>query len=113
RKALGSNKTALRIQFLMESGLIASGSMVMAVIMASIAMPFFNQLSGKSLAIPFANPVFWAVMVLSTVLLCLIAGSYPAFFMSKFVPTKVLKGSGSGNVGGAGLRNALVVFQFG
>ena len=112
RKALGSNKTALRIQFLTESGLIALGSMVMAIVIASVAMPFFNQLSGKSLAIPFANPVFWLAVVLATALLGLLAGSYPAFFISRFVPVKALKGSGRGDVGGVGLRNALVVFQF-
>ncbi|MCX2681741.1 ABC transporter permease [Galbibacter sp. EGI 63066] len=112
RKTLGSNKAALRVQFLMESGLIALGSMVLAIVIASVAMPFFNQLSGKSLSIPFTDPLFWSVVVLATALLGLISGSYPAFFMSRFVPVKVLKGSGSSNAGGAGVRNALVVFQF-
>src|SRR5690606_38363587 len=110
RKTLGSNKTGLRIQFLIESGLIALGSMVIDLIMAFIVMPYFNQLSGKSLAIPFVDPIFWTVTLLATILLGLLSGGYPAFFMSKFMPAKVLKGNG--NVGGAGLRNALVVFQF-
>src|SRR5699024_4958947 len=110
RKTLGSNKAKLRIQFLIESCLIALGSMVIALIIAFIAMPYFNQLSGKSLTIPYSDPSFWAVTLFLTVLLGLLSGSYPAFFMSKFVPAKVLKGNK--NVGGARLRNALVVFQF-
>lgn len=112
RKTLGSNKAGLRLQFLTESGFVTLGSMILAIIMASAALPFFNQLSGKSLTIPFAEPMFWVVLVLATALLTLFSGSYPAFFMSKFVPVKVLKGSGSSNVGGAGVRNTLVVFQF-
>ncbi|WP_335965103.1 ABC transporter permease [Galbibacter sp. PAP.153] len=110
RKTLGANKAKLRIQFLTESCLIALGAMVMALIMALIGMPYFKQLSGKSLAIPFVDPSFWAVALLATILLGLLSGSYPAFFMSKFVPVKVIKGSG--NVGGARLRNVLVIFQF-
>ena len=112
RKTLGSNKAGLRVQFLTESGLVALGSMIMAIVIASVTMPFFNQLSGKSLTIPFTEPMFWVVLFMATVLLGLLSGSYPAFFMSKFMPVKVLKGSGSGNVGGTGVRNALVVFQF-
>ena len=112
RKTLGSNKGALRVQFLTESGLIALGSITLAIFLAWGVMPFFNQLSDKSLGIPFVQPLFWGCVLLATVLLGLLSGSYPAFFMSKFVPVKVLKGSGGSNVGGAKVRNALVVFQF-
>lgn len=112
RKTLGSNKGALRVQFLTESGLIALGSMALAIFLAWSVMPLFNQLSDKSLKIPFTDPLFWGYTLLATVLLGLLSGSYPAFFMSKFVPVKVLKGSTGSNVGGAKVRNALVVFQF-
>jgi putative ABC transport system permease protein len=112
RKTLGSNKGALRVQFLTESGLIALGSMALAIFLAWSVMPLFNQLSDKSLKIPFTDPLFWGCTLLATVLLGLLSGSYPAFFMSKFMPVKVLKGSTGSNVGGAKVRNALVVFQF-
>ncbi len=112
RKTLGSNKAGLIGQFLTESGLIAFLSLVLAIIIAAIALPFYNDLSGKELSIPYLNPFFWLTLVASTILLGLLSGSYPAFFMSSFIPVKVLKGSGGGSIGGGKIRNSLVVFQF-
>ncbi len=112
RKTLGSNKGDLVRQFLKESGLISFLSLLLAIVIAVLALPFFNDLSGKSVAIPFANPFFWMILVLATVLLGLFSGSYPAFFMSRFMPVKTLKGGGQTKVGGGGIRNTLVVFQF-
>lgn len=111
RKTLGSNRLGLIKQFLMESSLISFLSLWLAIFMAIIVMPFFNELSGKSISIPFDQPVFWLVLVAATFLLGLFSGSYPAFFMSKFIPSQTLKGS-IGHVGGGKIRNALVVFQF-
>jgi len=112
RKTLGSNKTGLIRQFLTESGMIAFISLLLAILLAAIAMPLFNDLSGKELSIPFTNPFFWVLLVSATLFLGLLSGSYPAFFMSRFVPVKVLKGGGQGSVGGSKIRNSLVVFQF-
>ncbi|NNE77338.1 MAG: FtsX-like permease family protein [Pricia sp.] len=112
RKTLGSNKSELIRQFLTESGLISFLSLLLAVIIAFFALPFFNELSGKSVDIPFANIFFWAILILATLLLGLFAGSYPAFFMSRFVAAKVLQGSGQNSIGGGVIRNSLVVFQF-
>lgn len=112
RKTLGSNKNSLVKQFLTESGLITFGAMLIAIVLAIIALPFFNQLGDKSISVPLSNPVFWMVLILSTALLALLSGSYPAFFMSKFKPVKVLKGGGENSTGGSKLRKALVVFQF-
>lgn len=112
RKTLGSNKSELVRQFLTESGLIAFISLLFSVIVTMLALPFFNQLAGKSVSIPFANPFFWAILLLATLFLGLFAGSYPAFFMSRFVAAKVLQGSGQNNIGGGRIRNSLVVFQF-
>ncbi|MEE9362022.1 MAG: ABC transporter permease [Cellulophaga sp.] len=112
RKTLGSTRAGLIQQFLTESGLVAFLSLVMAVIIAAIALPFYNDLSGKTMSIPYENPFFWLILFISTVFLGLFSGSYPAFFMSNFIPVKVLKGSGENSIGGGKIRNSLVVFQF-
>ena len=112
RKTLGSNKTDLVRQFLTESGLICFLSLLLAVGVAALALPMFNSLADKAIAIPFSNPIFWSLLVATTILLGLLSGTYPAFFMSRFIPAKVLKGSGLSNVGGSKVRNSLVVFQF-
>ncbi|MFY0689291.1 MAG: ABC transporter permease [Cyclobacteriaceae bacterium] len=110
RKALGSSRLALIRQFLTEAGLVAFLSLIMAIILASVVVPFFNQLSGKAISIPFEEPLFWLLIVVSTVLLGVISGSYPAFVLSKFAAVKVLKGNAG--VAGSRIRNFLVVSQF-
>ncbi|WP_347343956.1 FtsX-like permease family protein [Maribacter aestuarii] len=112
RKTLGSNTRELIRQFLTESGLISFISLAVALIITILVLPFFNELSAKSVSIPFFNPLFWGLLMVATVLLALFSGSYPAFFMSRFRPVKTLKGGAQSNVGGGKIRNALVVFQF-
>jgi putative ABC transport system permease protein len=112
RKTLGSNKLGLVWQFLTESSLISFLSLMLALGLAMVALPFFNQLAGKEIAIPFLSPVFLLIIIAGTFLLGLFSGSYPAFFLSKFTPVKVLKGAGQQNLGGGNIRNTLVVFQF-
>lgn len=112
RKTLGSNKAELIRQFLTESGLISFISLLLALLITLVALPFFNDLSGKSVSIPFTNVFFWVLLVLCTIVLGLFSGSYPAFFMSRFKPVKTLKGGGQSSVGGGNIRNALVIFQF-
>ncbi|MCK5441746.1 MAG: ABC transporter permease [Maribacter sp.] len=113
RKTLGSNKIDLVRQFLTESGMISLISLLVAVVIAAIALPFFNDLSGKDMGIPYANPIFWLLLLATAIILGFLSGIYPAFFMSRFVPVKVLKGGGESNSGGSNIRNYLVVFQFG
>ena len=112
RKTLGSNKSELIRQFLIESGVISFISLLLALTIAMIALPFFNDLSGKSISIPFTNFIFWMILLASVAFLGLFSGSYPAFFMSRFVAATVLKGGGQQSVGGGKIRNSLVVFQF-
>ena len=112
RKTLGSSKLALVKQFLTEAGMVSLLSMIAALGIAELALPYFNDLSGKSLSMPFALPGFWAVLLIATTLLGLISGSYPAFFMSRFLPVTALKGNGQNSAGGGNIRNSLVVFQF-
>lgn len=112
RKTLGSNKGDLVRQFLVESGLVSFGALLVAILVAVIALPFFNELADKDISMPYGNPVFWLILLASGIVLGLFSGSYPAFFMSKFIPVKVLKGSNSNNLGGSKVRNGLVIFQF-
>ncbi|MBQ4913022.1 ABC transporter permease [Maribacter sp. MMG018] len=112
RKTLGSNKRNLVFQFLTESGLIAFVSLVAALVLTLIALPFFNDFTGKSISIPYSQPLFWLALLAATLVLGLFSGSYPAFFMSRFMPVETLKGAGAESVGSGRVRNALVIFQF-
>lgn len=112
RKTLGSSKIALLRQFLIESGLISFLSLLVALVLAILVLPLFNSLAGKAIEIPFLSPLFWIILLVSTMILGLFSGWYPAFFMSRFMPTSVLKGSGKKNIGGNKVRSLLVIFQF-
>lgn len=112
RKTLGSNRGELIRQFLIESGLVSLGSLVLAVVLAIILLPLFNDLADKNISMPYTNPFFWLILLASGFILGLFSGGYPAFFMSRFIPVKVLKGTSSNSVGGGKVRNALVIFQF-
>lgn len=112
RKVLGSVKRQLISQFLAESVLISLISFLLAIGLAFIALPFFNDLANKQLSIPFSNPVFLASVFGGVLTVGLLAGSYPAFFLSAFQPVTVLKGSLSNGMKSGALRSVLVVIQF-
>ncbi|MBO3698432.1 ABC transporter permease [Roseivirga sp. E12] len=112
RKVLGSVKSQLIYQFLAESILISFISFVLAVGIAYLALPFFNDLSAKQLVIPFENPLFLGSIFAGVLLVGFLAGSYPAFFLSAFKPVTVLKGSLSNGMKSGALRSVLVVIQF-
>ncbi len=112
RKVLGSLKAQLIYQFLAESILVSFISFVLAIGLAYIAAPLFNDLADKTLSIPFADPVFISLFFGGVVIVGLLAGSYPAFFLSAFQPVKVLKGSLSSGMKSGALRSVLVVVQF-
>ena len=113
RKVLGSQKKDLIQQFLTESSLIALVALILALLTAWLLLPFFNQLTGKSI---HAASLFQSKMLLSIVTLVIVvglaAGSYPAFFLSSFQPIEVLKGKLAKGFKRSLLRNAFVVFQF-
>lgn len=113
RKTLGSNRIQLIGQFLTESSLISFVSMILALIIALIVLPFFNDLAGRAISIPFTTPLFYVVILVFTLLLGLFSGSYPAFVMSRFIPVDTLKGNGFKNNSKWNVRSMLVVFQFG
>ncbi len=112
RKVLGSNKTQLVKQFLAESFLLTSISVLVAITFVELLLPAFNSLSGKHLHTSYFNN--WLVipaLIATVIIVGIIAGSYPSFFLSSFKPVKVLKGKAAGNKGNF-LRSGLVVFQF-
>jgi putative ABC transport system permease protein len=114
RKVMGSMKSQLVRQFLLESILLTLIALVLAVCIVYFTLPLFNQLSGKTLTLQFSdNPWVLPIFVLLGLLTSFLAGSYPAFFLSSFNPIAVLKGRfSSGKKGSVGLRSSLVVFQF-
>ncbi|GAB5526837.1 MAG: ABC transporter permease [Roseivirga sp.] len=112
RKTLGSSRAGLVKQFLTEAGLISFISLALAIGVATMILPYFNALSGKSIVMPFSNPVFWLTLLLITLVLGLVSGSYPAFLMSKFAPHNALKTGGGSSLKGGKVRNLLVVVQF-
>jgi putative ABC transport system permease protein len=113
RKVLGSLRKNLVLQFLSESVLISFVSLILALIIAALLLPYFNQLSGKDLTLDlFLRPWLLPAAVFLMIIVGLIAGSYPAFYLSAFKPVQVLKGKLAKGFKSSWLRSGLVVFQF-
>jgi putative ABC transport system permease protein len=113
RKVLGGLKNNLIVQFLTESFVACFLSFVIAIVLAALLLPLFNQLAGKQInSSIFLSPFILMGTFLLLILVSLISGSYPAFFLSSFQPIKTLKGSLSAGFKGSVLRNTLVVLQF-
>ena len=113
RKVLGSLKKSLVAQFLTESILISFIALILAIGIAWLLLPYFNQLSGKELGRNvFANPWLFPSLIALMLVVGVIAGSYPAFYLSAFNPVEVLKGKVSKGFKSSWLRNGLVIFQF-
>jgi putative ABC transport system permease protein len=111
RKVMGSGKTDLIKQFLLESALITFIALLISAILVQIALPIFNTLSGKSLVPGFSIARIAGILSLG-LLVSILAGLYPAFFLSSFKPIATLKGRLSATTKSYGLRSSLVVFQF-
>ncbi len=113
RKVAGSTKGHLIIQFLTESVLLSLFSLVLALGIAVLLLPMFNQLAGKSLHpdVLFSGR-FLPILILLVLLVGCLAGSYPAFYLSSFQPIDVLKGKIAAGFKSSWLRSSLVVFQF-
>jgi putative ABC transport system permease protein len=112
RKTLGSERKQLVFQFFSESLLIALIAFVISLILASVAIPFFNDVSGKKLDIPWYNTMFWGLSIGFSLFTGLLAGLYPALFLSSFHPIKVLKGTFRVGRSASLPRKVLVVMQF-
>jgi len=112
RKAIGSVRLQLITQFLSESTLVALLAFVISIFIVRAALPLFNQIAGKNMEIPWSNPWFWTMGIGFSLVTGIIAGSYPAFYLSSFRPVKVLKGEFKAGRYAALPRRILVVVQF-
>ena len=112
RKAIGSTRKNLIAQFMFESILLTTLSMLIAFVLIEVSLPYFNSLLGITLQINYAEWQFWSVFLGLTLTTGIIAGSYPAFYLSSFDPVKVLKGFKLGGGSSLSIRKFLVVFQF-
>jgi len=113
RKVTGAFRNSLIGQFLCESMLLALGAGVLSLVAVYIGLPYFNRLIGEQLSLQFTNLNFWLGGLVLIIVVGLLAGSYPALYVSAFKPVKILKGLGVSASGKSRLRAALVVFQFG
>jgi putative ABC transport system permease protein len=113
RKVLGTDRKDLIAQFLMESTLMVLLSMIIAIGLARLVLPLFNDVAGKSMTlVSLFSPLLLPLLIALPFIVGLLAGSYPAFFLSGFRPIEVLKGKIKLGGKNGGLRSGLVIFQF-
>jgi predicted permease len=112
RKVVGAIRPHLMGQFLAESLVVAMLSLVLALLIIYLVLPYFNTLGGKDLSLDFTNIQIIFGLLGITVITGLFAGSYPALYLSGFVPATVLKGNFTGRGSGSLFRNTMVVIQF-
>lgn len=112
RKVVGAQRFALIKQFLGESFLITFLAMILSVLTVILLLPLFNDLTSKKVALDFTGYQFWLGFLVILFVTGLVAGSYPAFFLSAFKPASVLKSQSQAALSGTGLRKILVVIQF-
>ncbi len=112
RKVVGSLRGQLVGQFYSESLLVAFLSLCLALGLVELGMPFFNQLANADITIPWRNPLWWAACIGFTLFTGVVAGSYPALYLSSFEPVRVLKGTWKAGRLASIPRKALVVLQF-
>jgi putative ABC transport system permease protein len=113
RKVVGAGKSSLRIQFLTESFLLSLLSVVIALPLLIITLPYLNQITHANILLSsLSDFAIWLLLCGIVVVTSFVAGSYPAFYLSTFQAIKVIKGNFTNHVSAAGIRRSLVVFQF-
>ncbi|MEM9329606.1 MAG: FtsX-like permease family protein, partial [Bacteroidota bacterium] len=113
RKAVGSHRKDIIYQFLIEAMVLTVIAVFLGTILASIGMPLFNSITGKTLVFPYGEPLFYLLLLGVTLAIGLLSGLYPSFYLSSFEPIAALSerlGS-KGKRANAWLRNILVLFQ--
>lgn len=112
RKAIGSLRSQLIKQFFIESLLMTALAFIVSILLVQLVLPFFNSISGKQTILPWNNIYFWLAGIGFSLLTGLIAGVYPALYLSSFRPVKVLKGIFKASRSASIPRKTLVVIQF-
>jgi putative ABC transport system permease protein len=112
RKVVGSQRSGLVQQFLLESLVLSFVSFLLAVVMAWALLPLFNKMTDTHMSFPWLEWWLLPVVLVAASVVGVLAGLYPAVYLSRFKPVEVLKGSVARGSRGSGLRSALVVFQF-
>ncbi len=112
RKSIGSQRSQLIFQFLSESLLVVSFALILGILFVLLALPAFNELSGKHVGFPYMYAQFWLALLIFSVFTGLVSGSYPAFYLSSFNPLAVLKGTFKVGKWSATPRKVMVVLQF-
>lgn len=112
RKSIGASRASIGLQFIGESILISFLSLLLAIVLVKLFLPLQNEIIGKSLYLDYTNPILIAG-VFGIVLVCgVMAGLYPAFYLSSFKASTILKGNNITAKGGLGIRKFLIVTQF-
>ena len=112
RKTIGSMRKQLLYQFFSESFIVVMISFFLSCLLVSVFLPWFNDLSAKRMSMPFDNLYFWLISIGFIFITGMLAGSYPALYLSSFKPIKVLKGTFRTGRLAAVPRKVLVVIQF-
>lgn len=112
RKTIGSVRSQLIAQFFSESFLVVCFALMVSIGLVALLLPSFNSIAGKDIAMPWSNGWFWFLALIFTVFTSLLAGSYPALYLSSFRPVAALKGKLRLGRFAATPRKILVVFQF-
>ncbi|UYQ91736.1 ABC transporter permease [Chitinophaga horti] len=112
RKAIGSVRAQLVKQFFSESLLVVMLAFVLSLLLVQLALPLFNSITAKQMHIPWLSPMLWLAGLSISFFTALVAGSYPAFYLSSFQPVKVLKGTFRAGRYAAVPRQAMLVLQF-
>jgi ABC-type antimicrobial peptide transport system permease subunit len=112
RKAIGSQRKDLVIQFLLEAFLLTAIAFIVSLLLVQLTVPAFNALTKNHITIPYSDKYFWLLMIGCIMFTSLLAGSRPAFYLSSFSPVKVLKGTLQSAREAALSRKILVILQF-
>ena len=112
RKTIGSSRSQIISQFYSESMMIVIISFLISIFLVQLSLPFFNQIADKKMVVPYSNILFWFLCAGFIIITGIVAGSYPALYLSSFRPVKVLKGVFKAGALASVPRKTLVVLQF-
>lgn len=113
RKSVGSKRYQLIAQFIGESLIISALAFIISIVLVELVRPMYNGLIGKNLSVDYLSPMIWLFGLSLILITGLLAGSYPAFYLSSFSPSKILKGKAQTGKGTTLPRKVLVTLQFG